>query len=85
MKAQASRGADFSRGTIRERLQSISALFIPFMQGTLRRATELATALEARGYQGEERPTPLHETSLGIIDYMVLGVVIFVMAGSLLV
>src|SRR6266702_1185031 len=53
VKAQASRGADFSRGTIRERLQSISALFIFFMQGTLRGATELATALEARGYQGE--------------------------------
>ena len=85
VKAQASRGADFSRGTIRERLQSISALFIPFMQGTLRRAAELATALEARGYQGEERPTPLHETSLGIIDYTVLGVVVIVMAGSLLV
>ena len=85
VKAQASRGADFSRGTIRERLQSISALFIPFMQGTLRRATELATALEARGYQGEERPTPLHETPLGIIDYMVLGMVVIVMAGALLV
>jgi energy-coupling factor transport system permease protein len=85
VKAQASRGADFSRGTIRERLQSVSALFIPFMQGTLRRAAELATALEARGYQGEKGPTPLHETSLGIIDYMVLGVVILVMAGVLLV
>jgi energy-coupling factor transport system permease protein len=85
VKAQASRGADFSRGTIRERLQSVSALFIPFMQGTLRRAAELATALDARGYQGENGPTPLHETSLGIIDYMVLGVVVLVMAGALLV
>ena len=85
VKAQASRGADFSRGTIRERLQSVSALFIPFMQGTLRRAAELATALDARGYQTEKGPTPLHETSLGIMDYTVLGVVILVMAGSLLV
>src|SRR6266487_1714787 len=85
VKAQASRGADFSRGTIRERLQGVSALFIPFMQGTLRRAAELATALEARGSQGEKGPPPLHETSLGRIDYMVLGVVILVMAGVLLV
>src|SRR6266566_1916079 len=82
VKAQASRGADFSRGTIRERLQGVSALFIPFMQGTLRRAAELATALDARGYQGEKSPTPLHETSLGRIDYMVLGIVILVMTGS---
>jgi len=84
VKAQASRGADFSRGTIRERLQSISALFIPFMQGTLRCAAELATALEARGYQGDKPPTPLHETSLGMVDYTVLSVVVLVMVGALI-
>lgn len=85
IKAQTSRGADLAHGTIRERLQSLVALFVPFLQGTLRRAAELATALEARGYQVEGRQTPLHETSLGILDYGVLGAVVLVTVGALLV
>ena len=85
MKAQTSRGADFSQGTIRERLQSLVALIVPLMQGTLRRAADLATALEARGYEVEGRQTRLHEKALGVVDYMVLGVVVLVMVGALMV
>ncbi len=84
VKAQSSRGADLSHGAIRERLQTLSSLLVPFMQGTLRRATELATALEARGYQVQGRQTPLHEKSFGVIDYAVLGVVVLVMVGALM-
>jgi len=51
----------------------------------LRRASELATALEARGYQVEGRQTPLHEKALGAIDYIVLGAVVLVMVGALIV
>lgn len=40
IKAQTSRGADVTRGTIRERLQSLTMLFIPLMQGVLRRVAE---------------------------------------------
>ncbi len=83
VKAQTARGADLSHGTIRERLQSVTALFVPLMQGTLRRATELATALEARGYQVEGRQTPLHEKGLGVGDYVVLGMVVVVTVGAL--
>ncbi len=84
VKAQTARGADFSHGTIRERLQSLSALFLPFIQGTLRRAADLATALEARGYEVEGHQTLLHEKSLAIPDYLVLGTVALLTIGSLL-
>lgn len=84
IKAQTSRGADLTRGTIRERLQSLTMLFIPLMQGVLRRAAELATALEARGYEVEGKRTFLHETSLGLIDYIVLGSVVVVTVSTLL-
>ncbi len=84
IKAQTSRGADMTRGTIRERLQSLTMLFIPLMQGVLRRAAELATALEARGYEVEGRQTFLHETSLGLADYVVLGGLVVVTVSSLL-
>ncbi len=84
IKAQTSRGADMTRGTIRERLQSLTTLFIPLMQGVLRRAAELATALEARGYEVKGRQTFLYETSLGLIDYAVLGSLVLVTVGALL-
>lgn len=85
IKAQTSRGADLTHGTLRERLQSLTALFVPFLQGTLRRAAELATALEARGYAVEGRQTPLHETAFAAVDYVVLGTVVLVTVGALLV
>ena len=83
LKAQASRGADYTHGTLRERAQSLLALFVPLLQGVLRRAADLATALEARGYEVEGRQTFLHETSLQVIDYGVLVVVGMITAGSL--
>jgi energy-coupling factor transport system permease protein len=84
VKAQTARGADFSHGTIRERLQSLASLFLPFIQGTLRRAAELATALEARGYEVDGHQTHLHEKSLGATDYLVMGTVALVTIGSLI-
>ncbi|HZO75565.1 MAG TPA: energy-coupling factor transporter transmembrane component T [Ktedonobacteraceae bacterium] len=72
MKAQTSRGADLNSGTIRERVQSLATLLVPLVQGALRRASDLATALEARGYAGEGRQTYLHEQSLERLDYTVL-------------
>ncbi len=82
-KAQTSRGADYTHGSIRERVQSFIALFVPLLQGVLRRAAELATALEARGYSADGRKTFLHETSLGMMDYAVLLGVGVVTVGAL--
>ena len=59
-------------------------LFVPLLQGVLRRASELATGLEARGYESEGKQTRLYEKALGVIDYAVLSVVLLVMIGTLL-
>ncbi len=84
IKAQAARGSDLTHGSLRQRIQSLAALFLPFIQGTLRRASELATALEARGYQFDGHQTYLHEKSFGISDYLVMGTVVLVTVASLL-
>ena len=84
VKAQTARGADFSHGTIRERFQSLAALFLPFIQGTLRRAAELATALDARGYEVDGHQTLLHEKSLSTADYLVLGTLALATIGALI-
>lgn len=72
VKAQTARGASFSSGSLRERVQSMLALFVPFLRNTLRRASELAVALDARGYQTDGHQTRLHEKRLAFIDYLVL-------------
>jgi energy-coupling factor transport system permease protein len=84
MKAQTARGADIAYGPIRERLHSLVMLFVPLMQSILRRAAELGTALEARGYKVDGRQTMLYETSLTSIDYGVLALFALVIVGTLL-
>jgi energy-coupling factor transport system permease protein len=85
IKAQTARGADFANGSLRERAQSLAALFVPLLQGALRRAADLATALEARGYTVEGRQTLLHESRLARRDYLTFAVVVLVTIGALLI
>src|SRR6266702_4495961 len=85
LKAQIARGADYAHGTIRERRQSLLALFIPLLQGVLRRASDLAIALEARGYEVGSQQTRLYEIRLAAIDYGVLAVVAVITVGSFFV
>jgi energy-coupling factor transport system permease protein len=85
IKAQTARGADFAHGTLRERAQSLAALFVPLLQGALRRAADVATALEARGYTVDGQQTLLHEGRLAMRDYGTLTVVVLVTVGALLI
>jgi energy-coupling factor transport system permease protein len=83
IKAQTARGADLTHGSAAERVQNLTMLFTPMLQATFRRAAELATALEARGYVSDGKQTMLHETKLGRIDYITMSVVVIVSIASL--
>lgn len=85
VKAQLSRGADFSHGTPRERMDSLAALLVPIFQSVWRRAAALAAALDARGYTLDGRQTLLYETALGAADYLTLAVVALVTVVALLI
>jgi energy-coupling factor transport system permease protein len=85
IKAQTARGADYTHGSMRERSQSLLALFIPLLREVLRRASDLATALESRGYEVSSRQTRLHEKRLGAIDYSVLATVAVITIASLFI
>lgn len=85
IKAQMARGSSVTYGTLGERIQSITMLFVPLMQGIFRRAEDLATALNARGYQVSGQQTVLHETGFAALDYIVLVVVLALLIGSLFV
>ncbi|MCA1057111.1 energy-coupling factor transporter transmembrane protein EcfT [Rossellomorea aquimaris] len=57
MKAQVARGAEFSSGPIKDRIKAIIPLLIPLFVSAFKRAEDLATAMEARGYRGGEGRT----------------------------
>lgn len=57
MKAQMARGVDFSSGSLKQRIQAFIPLLVPLFVSAFKRAEELATAMEARGYRGGEGRT----------------------------
>lgn len=61
MKAQQARGVDLRNGPLRSRLKGVVPLMIPLFISAFKRAEDLATAMEARGYRGGEGRTRLRE------------------------
>lgn len=57
MKAQESRGVDFSGGKLSERLRGIISLIVPLFNSAFMRSDELANAMEARGYNPQGKRT----------------------------
>jgi energy-coupling factor transport system permease protein len=72
IKAQVSRGAEFTTGSIAARIRGVATLVTPLTEGALRRAAGLATALEARGYGTTDEATLLHEGPLRALDWALL-------------
>ncbi|WP_046176572.1 energy-coupling factor transporter transmembrane component T family protein [Domibacillus indicus] len=57
MKAQMARGADFTSGSLSNRVKAVIPLLVPLFVSAFKRAEELAVAMEARGYKGGEGRT----------------------------
>lgn len=57
MNAQRARGVDFGEGSIVQKVKSVIPILIPLFASSFKRAYALATAMEARGYQGGEGRT----------------------------
>lgn len=75
MKAQQARGADFESGSVLQRLKSLFPVILPMFVSAIRRANELATAMEARCYRGGEGRTkmkPLKYTGIDFAAYVAL-------------
>lgn len=77
MKAQAARGADFGRrgGGLLRRVRGVLPLLVPLFLAALRRAEELAVALEARGYVGGKGRTHLTRLRMRPADFVALVLV----------
>ena len=73
VKAQTSRGVDFSSGPLKERLRAVVPLLVPLFVGSFKRADELAVAMEARGYRGGEGRTKYRALAWHMGDSLLIG------------
>ncbi|MDQ0163990.1 energy-coupling factor transporter transmembrane component T family protein [Aeribacillus alveayuensis] len=72
LKAQMARGVDFSAGSLKKRLEAIVPLLVPLFINSFKRAEELATAMEARGYRGSEGRTKLRKLHWRLRDTIMI-------------
>ena len=83
IRAQLSRGARLDQGNLFQRVKSFFPVLIPLFIIIFRRADEIATAMEARGYDGGEgrtRRRPLiwkFKDTLAILISVLISVIIF--------
>lgn len=76
LKAQASRGVDFNEGKLHEQAGQIISLLIPMFVISIKRAEDLADAMEARGYIPGAKRTRLVKMQFKVLDYILLIVML---------
>lgn len=70
MNAQRSRGVDFNEGNIMQRVKAVIPILIPLFASALRRAEDLANAMEARGYRGGDGRSKYRQLHWHLADTM---------------
>ncbi len=83
-KAQSSRGANYDTGGFMQRIKGLVTILIPLFVSAIKRAEELAVAMESRCYRGGEGRTKLNVLKMEakdviflIIGLLLLAVVLF--------
>jgi energy-coupling factor transport system permease protein len=80
MKAQISRGADFSSGNLIKKSKALVPLLVPLFISAFKRAEELALAMEARGYHGGEGRTRMKVLKMEFLDWASFVLVLIFLA-----
>ena len=81
MKAQTSRGVDFKESRLKDKVIQVISLLIPMFVISIKRALELADAMEVRGYVIGAKRTKIDVYRLKIKDYLSLIIVIAILSG----
>ena len=81
MSAQKARGADFESGSIIQKAKALIPILVPLFVSAIRRAEELAVAMECRCYHGGEGRTKLHVLKYEGRDYIALALGVLITAG----
>lgn len=80
IKAQASRGVEFKESSFKEKINQIISLIVPMFILAYRRASDLADAMEARGYNPDGERTSIISLEYEVSDVISLIVIILVSA-----
>lgn len=72
MNAQKARGADMESGKFKDRIKAMVPILIPLFVSSIRRAYELAIAMDCRCYHGGEGRTRMKSLHLKFRDYVAL-------------
>lgn len=70
MKAQQARCADFENGNLLERIKSLIPILVPLFISAIRRANDLAMAMDARCYHGGDGRTKMKPLVYAKRDYI---------------
>lgn len=81
MNAQKARGADLENGKLTERVKALIPILIPLLISSVRRAYELAEAMECRCYNGGEGRTRMKQLHMVGRDFIVLGASLIICGG----
>lgn len=81
MKAQMARGADYESGNIIRRAKSFVPLLIPLFVSILKRADELALAMDSRCYRGGHNRTRMRQLKLTVEDKIVMAAILAMLIG----
>ena len=87
MKAQMARGSDLSAGSIKDRLKAVVPLLVPLFVSAFKRAEDLATAMEVRGYRGGEGRTRYRQLkwdasdTICIVGLLLMAILLFFCRG----
>ena len=85
MNAQKARGADFENGSIKDRAKALIPILIPLLISSVRRAYELAEAMECRCYNGGDGKTRMKQLKLKLTDYLMALITTLFCVGIILI
>jgi energy-coupling factor transport system permease protein len=85
MKAQSSRGANYDTGKFFDRIKGMVTILIPLFVSAIKRAEDLAVAMESRCYRGDMERTKYKPLKLQARDIIFLIVALLFMTGVLLI
>ena len=83
-EAQLSRGLQIDKGNFLTRLKKTLPLLIPLFASALRRAQELAEAMEARAWNPKLKRTYFYEITMSRVDIVLTGVSFLILALAIL-
>jgi len=85
MAAQASRGADFAQGKLKDKVIQIVSLLVPMFIIAFKRSEDLADAMESRNFVPGKPRTRIHELKFNYRDLVTAFLTAASLAGAILV